>query len=68
MRWMIMPSIGLCAILSLSNCASRSVDSFCAVYQPLVVRKGDGESLVMLNSDQKRAMLVNEQTYRGTCK
>ena len=56
----------LCAALSLSSCAApRVTDSFCDVYEPVVVSKGDGTitATVMV----KRRILGNEQTYRGLC-
>lgn len=60
-----------CVILSLSNCTTMfgtrtTTDSFCKVYDPVVVNKGDG-SIAAPPAVQRR-ILGNEQTYRGLCK
>ena len=56
----------LCAALSLSSCVSPKVtDSFCSIYEPVVVNKGDGA--IAATSGVKRRILDNEQTYRGLC-
>ena len=55
----------LCVTLSQSSCATTAVDSFCAVYEPVVVAKGDGT--ITASSGVKRRLLGNEQTYRGLC-
>lgn len=56
----------LCAGLSLSSCvAPRVTDSFCDVYEPVVVGKGDGT--ITATAMVKRRILGNEQTYRGLC-
>lgn len=52
--------------LSLSNCASQSVtDSFCQVYNPIVVEKGDGAIAAKLTV--KKRILANDLTYRSQC-
>lgn len=52
--------------LSLSNCASQSVtDSFCQLYRPIVVAKGDGT--IQASQGVKRRLLANELTYRSQC-
>lgn len=53
--------------LSLSNCTSQSVtDSFCQVYNPVVVEKGDGT--ITAKSGVKKRILANELTYKDQCK
>lgn len=56
-----------CASLSLSNCAHAPppTDSFCQVYNPVVVSKGDGA--IMATGGVKRRLLANELTYRDQC-
>ncbi len=55
-----------CAALSLSNCATPLVtDSYCSVYQPIVVAKGDGK--IVASEGVKRRLLANELTYRAQC-
>jgi hypothetical protein len=55
-------------ILSLSSgCAtSVPVDSFCSLYSPIVVAKGDGAITAPLAV--KKRILTNEQLYRQQCK
>lgn len=57
----------VCAGLSLSSCATRAlvVDSFCQVYNPVVVEKGDGA--ITAKSGPKKRILANELTYREQC-
>jgi hypothetical protein len=57
----------VCAALSLSSCATVKppIDSFCQVYNPVVVAKGDGE--IAAPSGVKRRILANELTYRDQC-
>ena len=53
----------ICAGLSLSSCATPvPVDSFCTLYSPVVVAKGDGDIKAKL--DVKKRILVNEKLYR----
>lgn len=53
--------------LSLSNCATAPVvDSFCQVYNPVVVEKGDGT--ITAKSGVKKRILANELTYKDQCK
>jgi hypothetical protein len=63
-----------CAILSLlglSNCAGlgaatpTTVDSYCQVYNPVIVEKGD--SVITAKIGVKKRLLANEQTYRAQC-
>jgi hypothetical protein len=55
------------AILSLNSCAtSVPVDSFCSLYSPVVVSKGDGAITAPLAV--KKRILTNEQLYRQQCR
>jgi hypothetical protein len=58
----------VCAALSLSSCAHAPppVDSFCQVYNPVVVAKGEGA--ITAASAVKKRILANELTYREQCK
>lgn len=58
----------VCAALSLSSCATKPVpvDSYCQVYNPVVVQKGDGS--ITATSGVKKRILANELTYRDQCK
>lgn len=60
LRWMT-----LSAALSLGSCQT-TVDSFCEVYNQVVVQKGDGT--ITASSGVKRRLLANELTYRQLCK
>lgn len=42
------------------------VDSFCEVYQQIVVAKGDGS--IAASPGVKRRVLANELTYRKLCR
>lgn len=54
------------ATLSLSSCAHQvPVDSFCQVYNQVVLEKGDGSITASLGV--KRRLLANERTYREQC-
>jgi hypothetical protein len=61
-RWMT-----LCATLSLSSCAHAPppVDSFCQIYNRVIVAKGDGA--ITATAGVKRRLLANELTYRDQC-
>ena len=67
MRCLIRTLMLLCAGLSLSSCAARTspVDSFCQVYNPVVIAKGDGA--ITAKSGVKKRILANELTYRDQC-
>ena len=58
----------VCATLSLSSCAHAPppVDSFCQVYNPVVVAKGEGA--ITAAPAVKKRILANELTYRDQCK
>lgn len=64
-----MPRLTLvCAALSLSSCVHNppAVDSFCQIYNPVVVAKGDGA--ISAAPAVKKRILANELTYRDQCK
>lgn len=56
------------ATLSLSSCATRGApptDSFCQIYNRVVVQKGDGA--ITATSSVKKRILANELTYKSQC-
>lgn len=57
----------VCAALSLSSCVhtTPTVDSFCQIYNPVVLQKGDGT--ITATSGVKKRLLANELTYRSQC-
>lgn len=55
----------VCVTLSLSSCAHAPIDSFCQVYNRVVVAKGDGA--ITATSGVKKRLLANELTYRDQC-
>lgn len=53
-------------ILSLSSCAPKPpLDSFCTVYNQVVVEKGDGS--IQAKSGVKKRIYANELNYRDQC-
>jgi hypothetical protein len=68
MRCLLKRSMLVCAALSLSSCAHAPppVDSFCQIYNRVVVAKGDGA--IAATPDVKKRILANELTYRDQCK
>jgi hypothetical protein len=55
----------VCAGLSLSSCAqSPPLDSYCLIYNPVVVQKGDGA--ITAKPAVKKRILANELNY-GQC-
>lgn len=53
-------------VLSLSSCQTVSVDdSFCLVYNKVIVAKGDGA--ITASQGVKRRLLANELTYNDQC-
>jgi hypothetical protein len=57
-----------CAILSLAllkTCGDDPVDSYCVVYNKVIVKKGDGS--IMASPGVKKRILANELTYRSQC-
>lgn len=73
MHCLIRMLISASLILSLSNCAGmpnpfapvQVVDSFCQVYNKVVVEKGDGS--ITAKTDVKKRILANELTYKSQC-
>lgn len=64
----LMPKLMLvCTGLSLSSCATVKppTDSFCQIYNRVVVQKGDGT--ITATSGVKRRILANELTFRDQC-
>jgi hypothetical protein len=57
----------VCATLSLSSCAHAPppTDSFCQIYNRVVVQKGDGA--ITATSGVKKRIYANELTYRDQC-
>jgi len=56
----------VCAALSLSSCAhAPPTDSFCQVYNRVVIAKGDGA--ITATSGVKKRLLANELTYQDQC-
>jgi len=49
-----------------SSCTPQQIDSFCQVYNQVVVSKGDGT--ITATSGVKRRLLANEKAYREFCK
>ena len=68
MRWHLKRLTLVFATLSLSSCAHvpAPVDSFCQIYSPVVVSKGDGAISAPL--PVKKRILANELTYRSQCR
>lgn len=57
-----------CAILSLAflkTCGDDPVDSYCQVYNQVIVEKGDGT--ITAKPGVKKRILANELTYRKVC-
>jgi hypothetical protein len=51
--------------LSPSSCTPEQIDSFCQVYDKVIVQKGDGA--IAAPAGVKRRLLANELTYRKLC-
>lgn len=61
--------MGLSLLLLLPGCATKlavPIDSYCQVYNPVVVSRGDGQISAPLAV--KKRILANELTYRQECK
>jgi len=52
--------------LNPSSCTPEQIDSYCQVYNQVVVNKGDGT--IVATPGVKRRLLANEKTYREFCK
>ncbi len=57
----------VCAVLSLSSCqhTALQVDSFCQIYNRVVIAQGDGT--ILASPGVKRRLLANELLYRQQC-
>jgi len=55
-----------CAALSQSSCTQKEIDSFCQIYNKVIVEKGDGS--ISAAPGVKKRLLANELTYRQQCK
>jgi hypothetical protein len=53
------------AALSPSSCTPQQIDSFCQVYNKVIVQKGDGA--ISAPSGVKKRLLANEMIYRSQC-
>jgi NAD(P)H-hydrate repair Nnr-like enzyme with NAD(P)H-hydrate dehydratase domain len=51
--------------LSPNSCSPEQIDSFCQVYNQVVLQKGDGT--IVASPGVKRRLLANELTYRQLC-
>ena len=51
--------------LNPSSCTPEQIDSFCQVYQQVVLEKGDGK--IVASEGVKKRLLENELTYRSLC-
>jgi hypothetical protein len=51
--------------LSPSSCTPEQIDSFCQVYNQVIVAKGDGK--ITASDGVKRRLLANELFYRQQC-
>jgi hypothetical protein len=60
-----MLSISSLLLLSLSNCTPEEIDSFCTLYNKVIVQKGDGK--IIASEGVKRRLLMNEQFYVDNC-
>jgi hypothetical protein len=66
MRCPMRRSMLVCAALSLSSCAhAPPTDSFCQIYNQVIIAKGDGA--IAATSGVKKRLLANELTYRDQC-
>lgn len=52
-------------VLNPSSCTPQQIDSFCQVYNQVVLQKGDGT--IVASPGVKRRLLANELTYRQLC-
>jgi hypothetical protein len=51
--------------LNPSSCTPQEIDSFCQLYNQVVLQKGDGT--ITASPGVKRRLLANELTYRQLC-
>lgn len=65
MRYRLLTSMLSLLALSPSSCSPEQIDSFCQVYNKVIVQKGDGK--IAASDGVKRRLLANELTYRSQC-
>jgi len=65
MRYPILTLMLLSVTLSPSSCTPEQIDSFCVVYNKVIVEKGDG--VITAPSGVKKRLLANELFYRQNC-
>jgi hypothetical protein len=53
------------ATLNPSSCTPEEIDSFCQIYNKVIVQKGDGA--MTASSGVKKRLLANELTYNQLC-
>ena len=51
--------------LNPSSCTPEQIDSFCQVYNQVILQKGDGT--IVATSGVKKRLLANELIYRQQC-
>jgi hypothetical protein len=51
--------------LNPSSCTPEQIDSFCQVYNKVIIEKGDGK--IVASDGVKKRLLANELTYRSLC-
>lgn len=51
-------------LVSLGNCTPEQIDSFCQVYNKVIVQKG---TKIVAPLDVKKRLLANELLYREQC-
>jgi hypothetical protein len=51
--------------LSPSSCTPEQIDSFCIIYNKVIVQKGDGK--IVASDGVKRRLLANELLYKEQC-
>lgn len=65
MRSAILMSMLSFLALNPSSCTPQEIDSFCQVYNQVILQKGDGT--IVATSGVKKRLLANELTYRQLC-
>jgi hypothetical protein len=51
--------------LSPSSCTPEQIDSFCQLYNVVILEKGDGK--IVASDGVKKRLLENELTYKSLC-
>lgn len=52
------------SLASLNSCSPEQIDSFCQVYNKVIIQKG---TKIVAPPDVKKRLLANELTYRKVC-